>query len=97
MPASPWNTRGRAALMMEPRVGRLGSGFLSSGPTRKQTLRKDSSAHFFGFDPRNYWQRSRGSESGKGIKGVLSRELLRVIYSLALLASSKENHLLEAS
>ena len=55
------------------------------------------SAHFFGFDPRNYWQRSRGSESGKGIKGVLSRELLRVIYSLALLASSKENHLLEAS
>ena len=29
VPASSWNTRGRAALMMEPRVGRLGSGFLS--------------------------------------------------------------------
>lgn len=38
-----------------------------------------------------------GRRVGKGIKGVLSRELPHVIFSLASPASGRENHLLEAS
>lgn len=46
---------------------------------------------------RIYLAEEQGSESEKGIKGVLSSELPHVIYPLTPLASGKENHLLEAS
>lgn len=46
---------------------------------------------------RIYLAEEQGSESGNGIKGVLSSELPHVIYPLTPLASDKEKHLLEAS